>query len=237
MSKKNTYPSIYIGCPTNEIKSYCIDEWVAATQQLNYPISSITTALVDNSPNASFIMGLKAKYPHLTTAWVNPEGLSHYEYITKSQEVLRKKFLDSECEFLLSWECDIFPKNPNALNMLLSTKKAVVGFPYYIRKGIESQFMVQVTEGIPPFLTTHNLEAIDAITFTDGQLKKVYSVGMGFLLIHREVVKKIKFRVEKGIKAHADTWFAHDLAMLNIPLYCNTKNICYHYNSSWKKVG
>lgn len=72
----------------------------------------------------------------------------------------------------------------------------------------------------------------------DGNVKPVYQLGLGCLLIRRDVFEKVEFRIEKEdpAKSHADTYFHSDLKKMGIPVYCDTKFMARHINGNWHKI-
>lgn len=97
--------------------------------------------------------------------------------------------------------------------------------------------MVQLMEDKGQLLRlTQNIKGGRDINIMDGKLHKVFACGLGCTLIHKDILKKIKFRWEEGFGVHPDTFFAFDLDTENIPQYIDTSFMCDHQNSKWSKV-
>ncbi|MBS3151227.1 hypothetical protein J4443_02500 [Candidatus Woesearchaeota archaeon] len=69
-------------------------------------------------------------------------------------------------------------------------------------------------------------------------LMQVISAGLGCILIHKNILKKIKFRYE--LNTFDDRWFFMDLYNKKIPVYADTSIKCKHliYNRPypWSKI-
>jgi hypothetical protein len=71
-------------------------------------------------------------------------------------------------------------------------------------------------------------------------LKRVYQSGLGCILIHHSVLKKVKFRYDKNeweLGFH-DYFFHRDLENLSIPVWCDFNVIVEHRNNSkrWDNI-
>ena len=171
----------------------------------------------------------------LSSTYIKPKQKSNIQYICESHNALRTAFLRSDADIFFHLESDIIPP-ADIIERLLATKKRVVGAPYFIGEGDESHLIVQDTEDF--FLNMMLTKRMDDGTdfmFMDGKLKKVHTIGLGCIMIDRETLENVPFRWVKGVDAHPDSWFSHDLHMLNIPIYCDTSILCEHNNQGWSE--
>ena len=81
---------------------------------------------------------------------------------------------------------------------------------------------------------TYNLDEND-IDFVDGDVKKVFSCGLGCVLIHRSILQQVGFRYEEGSPVHPDSFFFADLDQKGFPVYVDTDIYCEHFNIPLKR--
>ncbi|NJL73882.1 MAG: hypothetical protein HC892_01415 [Saprospiraceae bacterium] len=72
----------------------------------------------------------------------------------------------------------------------------------------------------------------------DGNLTECRQLGLGCVLISKDILKEVKFRVDETDKkgSHADTYFNQDCIEKGVKIYCDTKVWVEHRNGSWSKV-
>jgi hypothetical protein len=212
---------ILIASPTADIKDYCLEDWMKNVQSFTYGNSNLF--LCDNSEGRQYYVDTKKKYEHLGNSFemgrVTPTQYPEFKYaLAKSHDVCREKALNEGYDYLLHLESDVFPPS-DVIERLLDSKKKVVGAMYHIELGERSTLMIQQLEG-----------------FGDGQVKKVFSCGLGCVLIHRSVLEKIQFRYEQGSPVHPDSFFYADLDAKGIPAFVDTSIYCEHRNHSTIRI-
>jgi GT2 family glycosyltransferase len=225
---------ILVACPTADVKDYCFRQWVQNVSNLTY--HDISIYVVDNSENREYFKILKKDYPNITFDRVSPKQyLSFKSALAKSHEKCRIKALNEGFDYLLHLESDIFPPI-DVIERLLDSKKAIIGALYHIELGAESKLMIQVLEGHGiEHRETYNLDESD-IDFADGTIKQVFSCGLGCLLIHKSILKKVGFRYEEGAIVHPDSFYFGDLNNQGIPVFVDTSIYCEHQNTALKRV-
>lgn len=225
-------PRILVCCPTHEVKSYCINDWLRSVLMLNY--NNFDIFLSDNSktPNFSkFLSSLGFK-----CVWNNPLGKNNFEAMRDSHNDCLNYFLKNNFDYMLHLECDVFP-DESLIENLLSHNKQVISGIYHIGNGNKSQILAQkVLVNDMYGFETGNINCETDLLFLDGNLKQVFSAGIGCILIHKTVFDKIKFRTEKGKNLHPDTFFCIDLFKNKIPFYVDTSIICEHKNIDWSTL-
>lgn len=227
MNYKN--PKVFIATPHADRKNYCLEQYIDVIGSLSYP--NKTVMIADNSDtNKNTKMLVKRGF---NAVHVKPKSKSNIQYICESHNRLRNAFLRSDADVFFHLESDIIPPS-NIIEQLLASRKKVIGAPYFIGVGGDSHLIVQDME--EKFLTMRETKRMDDgsdILLMDGKLKKVHTVGLGCVMIAREVVEKVPFRYQEGYDAHPDSFFAHDLHMLEIPIWCDTSILCEHNNTEW----
>ena len=68
-------------------------------------------------------------------------------------------------------------------------------------------------------------------------LMKIVASGLGCILIHKDVFKKIKFRYDKKTEGFDDVFFSKDLRDKNIEMYADLGVICKHLVKDWSWEG
>jgi hypothetical protein len=76
----------------------------------------------------------------------------------------------------------------------------------------------------------------NVMQFYNGQLNYSYANGIGCILIKREVLEQITFRVMKTEIGYPDSFFHSDIFMLGIINWVDTSIIPKHWNSRWGTI-
>jgi len=231
---KIDFPKVLVAAPQHESKNYCFKDWYDNVKNFTYP--NFDVFISDNSDtkdNYNMLIGLGIKADHITK---HKDGI--FFKINESHNSCRKYALDNNYEYMLHLETDIIPPL-DVIERLMIHNKKVIGGVYDIFYGDKRKLMVQIDEEIPrtynKFRTSEFIEESECNLF-DGTIKRVYHAGIGCMLIHRDILEKIPFRVVKGNNSHSDTWFANDCFQFDIPIYIDTDIICEHKNFTWLNV-
>lgn len=228
---------ILIACPTADLKDYCFEDWIDNISKLTY--KNFDLLLVDNSEYRDYYVELKkrlANFPFVSVERVSPQQYPDFKFaLAKSHDICRQKAIDGKYEYLLHLESDIFPPI-NVIEELIQSRKKVVGAMYHIELGERSSLMIQKLEDFgEAHRETFNLEETD-LDFVDGTVKRVFSCGLGCVLIHKSVLKQFVFRTEVDSPVHPDSFFYADLDAKGINAYVNTSILCEHKNHSLLRV-
>jgi hypothetical protein len=194
----------------------------------------------DNSQERDYYIDLKNRYKNQDNIFfhrVTPSqfNLSYKHILAKSHDRCRLYALENDFDYLLHLETDIFPPI-NVIERLMDARKKVVGALYFIEEGERSKLMIQKIEdwGID-HRETYNIDEND-ILLVSGGLEKVFSCGLGCVLIEKSVLKDVIFRYEEGSPVHPDSFFYADLDSKQIPVYVDTSIICEHKNQSIRRI-
>lgn len=227
---------ILVASPTADVKEYCFDSWMNVVTNLTY--ENYDLYLCDNSSTRDFMVNARQRYGDklkIERRSAISSDISIPKLMAICHEKCRKEALDGGYEYLLHLETDVFPPL-DIIERLLDHNKKVVGGLYHIELGEQSKLMVQQIEGFgSAHRETFNLDEGD-LDFVDGELKRVFSCGLGCVLIHRSVLEKIEFRYEEGASVHPDSFFYADLNQKNIAVFVDTSLFCEHDNRALTRL-
>lgn len=242
----DNFAKILVSCPTAKVKNYCFEDWLENVMSFTYPNYDVIMFdnTIDEGKNAKYLNKVYAnKYGYNKNRKfkvINSQVTSKINIIERmaiSHNDCRIYALNEEYDYLLHLESDVFPPK-NVIEKLLFNKKKFVNALYYTDEGKSRRPVVQTQLKIAPnFASSYWLNHKDEVLYLNGDLLKVATAGLGCALIERSVLKKIKFRFEKGVDKHPDTFFAQDCEKNNIPVFCDTSIICEHRNKQWGIFG
>ena len=235
MQNPNKYvlPKILIGIPTYEGKNYCLDAFMNNVNDFTYPKSNIEIFVADNSISNENALMIRDKYK-VKTFWKDYEGVSVMEKLADSHNQIRRYFLESDADYLLHLESDIFPPK-DIIEQLLWARKPIVTSMYQIFDGSWRTPCIRIQDK----KTLHYNDIIFDYElnnfhhyWTDGTIKEVFIAGIGCTLINRKIMQKIQFRTDTTTKdgSPPDTYFAIDLRNAKIINWVHTGIISFHWN-------
>ena len=227
-------PRVLLACPINIVKNYCLPDWLDLIKNLSYPNYDIY--LVDNSRNPEYHKNLR--YTHYVKIdHVNPsESKEVRDLMAASMEKIRHRVLSRDYDYLFSLECDIFPP-AQIIELLMCHGKDVAGCSYFTEHGNKTRMQLLNAEEVQPNKFVSFYETWEnTFHFYDGQLNVAYANGIGCVLIKRNVLEQITFRVSKDDIGYPDSFFHHDIFMLGITNYVDTSIIPKHWNSRWSTI-
>ncbi len=179
---------ILIGCPTSDSHEYALEQYAKALKALTYPNFDIL--LVDNSKGDGYKEKLES---HDLKVLKCPYFESARDRIITSRNLLRQYALDKGYDYLFSLEQDVIPPK-DVLERLLSAKKRLISgvyFTYLERDGRKGYFPLIWTKA-----EGTNYYIMKPSELNRG-IRKIASAGLGCVLIHKTILKDIKFRYEK----------------------------------------
>jgi len=225
------YPKVLVATPQHESKNYCWEQWSERVKNLTYP--NYEVYISDNSDtkdNMRFI-----KKDGFSAGYVKDKGEGLVPRINESHNACRNYALQNDFEYMLHLESDVIPPI-DVIERLMANRVRICSAVYDIFHGKERRAMIQMPEevdrAVKSFLTIDYLGGKEPLFF-DGSLKRVYHAGIGCILIKRDILQKIPFRVDSSVDLHSDTWFATDCFERNVAIYADPTVTCEHLNSTW----
>lgn len=238
------FKKVLVCAPTAKAKNYCFDQWIENVMSFKYP--EFKVALYDNTQDG----GANAKYLNrrFSELYGNTGKFTAYhsktdkitsviERMCISHNLCRELALNEGYDYILHLETDVFP-NPDVIESLMYHNKQVVGALYDRDEGIWRKTMLQKRIYNAPFnISSVNFLVGEELHVINGEIKQFAHVGLGCVLIHSSVLKKIKFRFVSKETSHPDTYFAEDCFRNKIKIYGDTSLYCRHENTPWGVYG
>jgi hypothetical protein len=235
------FKKILICAPTSAVKNYCFNDWIDNVMNFKYPNFDIRLFdnTEDNGENAKRLnkyvdsvygdVGSDKKF-YAIHSLKNKKIKGVIPRITLSHNDCRNYFLNNKYDLMLHLETDIFP-DIDIVENLITEKKKVIGAVYYINEGAERSIMAQRFIELAPYVAiSENFGANEEIIFLDGSVKQVSHIGLGCVLIDKDVLQKIKFRYVDNVVCYADSYFAEDCRSLGYKIFAHTNCIAEHRN-------
>ena len=228
-------PRVLVGCPTSFHKEYALQQYVEAIKKLTYKNHDVL--LVDNSQSNDYLNKINT---HGLPVIKGPYFESARDRIVASRNILRQKVIDGNYDFFLSLEQDVIPPS-DILERLIQHNKKIITAVYFANNVIPGKTLSKL---IPLVYILEDEKTLSMRPLNDDELwksqklMKVVSAGLGCVLIHRSVFKKVKFRYD--LNSFDDRWFFIDLYNEKIQAYADTSIKCKHliYNRPypWSKI-
>ncbi|MBM3281950.1 MAG: hypothetical protein FJY86_01235 [Candidatus Diapherotrites archaeon] len=243
----NTHPPrILVGCPTHELKSDSIEPFLRGIEQLTY--TNFDVLLEDNSPTPMYSQRIQEwgnhwmkNHPGQLFEIIHTEKPddSARQRIVHGRNLLRQRVLSKKYDYFFSLEQDIIPPT-DIIETLLSRNQKIVSATYLNRKNIPTGYRIEIMAGY-----YHNEGEKNKGVFRDygfnlilpSRLMKVDYTGLGCMLIAREILEKISFRVETNTPHCDDMLFCMDAQKNGYEIYLDTHAWCLHlFNDAFKKT-
>lgn len=232
---------VLIGCPSSETFDYCLNEFLLGIKSLTYP--NYDLLIVDNSKTDDYLKKLKSLEINTIKG---PYKDDYRERIALSRNIIVDKALEGNYDYLFSVDQDIvLPKD--AVEKLMQFNKEIISGVYY------GYFMINGVKKLLPLLygepTKEEFERmkelgnLPANVKSHREMKKQFSLaelreeklmeikycGSGCLLIKKDVLKKIRFGLEKDDPTTTDDiYFCNRARENNIKLFAFTGVKCKH---------
>jgi len=219
-------PRVLVAAPTYEGKDYCIHEYLEAVRNLDY--NNYDHIMVDNTKGNKYARRLRKLG---VNAFRVSRGANSRQAINNSMNFIREYFLNSNYDYLLVVESDLFPQR-DTIQRLIGHKKAVVGSFYLLGHASDDVPFEKATQLLKHDLITKNvyhevikgLQPRRACLFhldrkEDGQLgtrgvtqketemyfrkglRQVHGCGMGCTLIRRDIMERFSFWTDDRYKS------------------------------------
>ena len=222
---------VLVGCPTSFHKEYCLKEYKEGLKSLTYPKHDVL--LVDNSPDDTYARKIKEQGIPVIRWDYNK---SPRKRIVDSRNVLRRRVLEGGYDYLFSLEQDVIPPKDVIERLLKHKQKILTGVYFtYATQG-------NMTKLLPLLYKKTRHPKIQKQMRTEEIYPPrkiiVKSCGLGCVLIHRDVLEKVKFRYDKEYAAFDDMFFCRDAEEHGFKIVADTSLKCKHMidNWDWSKV-
>jgi GT2 family glycosyltransferase len=221
-------PKILIGCPTCDHYKYCTQEWIDAVKSLTYDNYDIL--LIDNSETDEYFLEFSKQVPMVKTRRIT----NLKELIARDRNLLREKAVNEGYDYFLSLEIDVIPPK-DIIERLLKHNKKVVSGVYYKEYAVtmkkQGEIVRQFKKALPLVWVDHGddkMRQLDPKEVAGDKLIESKLSGVGALLIHRDILEKVEFRVVPNTVQCDDSWFAEDIQKLGFKNYVDTGVKCRH---------
>lgn len=222
-------PKILVGCPASNHKNYALKHYAKCVKALTY--NNFDVLLVDNSKNNNYLERIKSLgLPVIKGAY----NESARQRIVDSRNILRQKVLDEGYDYFFSLEQDVIPPEDVIQRLLKHNKKIITGVYFSYQTNNDVTLLV-------PLLWQR--VAKDKVRFmleeeiSEPRLVEVGACGVGCILIHRDVLEKVKFRFDKNDKGFDDVWFCLDAFNAGFRIFADTAIKCKHLIKGWSWEG
>ncbi len=219
-------PRILVGVTASFHKEYCLKEFLDGFKKLTYKNKDVL--FVENSKDNKYFDKLKELGLNVIKG---PYFESPIQSISASRNLLIEKTIRENYDYYFSLDQDVVPPSDVLERLSSHKKKAICGI--YFNRMIENNKLVftpGVYKIIPGTEDEKGLPSMQALTKEEifsNKLLKVVSCGAGCLLIHKTILKNIRFR--EDLEQCEDRYFCIDLFKNNIELYCDTSVKCKHF--------
>ena len=176
---------------------------------------------------------LNKKY-NIKCFWKDYSDMSMFEKMADSHNQIKRYFLDSEAQYLLHLESDVFPPK-DVIEQLLWARKPVVNAMYQVFDASHRQPCIKLTNYMHEFSRFFvNHKSLDGCYhwWLEGKPQPVFIGGIGCCLMKRKVMKHFGFRYDTTLTENypPDSYFAEDLRAKGIKNYVHTGVVCFHWN-------
>ena len=220
------YPKVLLGGPVSDHHDYCYEEFLKAVKSLTYP--NLDILFVDNSKNEDFYNKIKKDLP--TTRIEYNENVK--VRLVESRNLAREKVLKEGYDYLFCLDQDVIPPN-NIIEMLIELNKEITSGVYYNEFTKYNPTTKTIEKRKLPIAWVLNREGNALVPIREdimnsGKVIKVRTIGTGCILIHRNVLEKIKFRYQNDKDGMDDVFFCTDAVNLGYEIFVDTKIKCEH---------
>ncbi len=217
-------PKVLVGAPVSSMHAYCTKEFIQAIKSFEYPNYDIL--LVDNSKTDKFYNKIKGIVPAVRIDY----ELRARERVSKAHNLLRETALKGKYDYLFILDQDVIPP-ARAIDILVKRgKKAIAGLYFgnhTLPNGVNAvmPFAWKFTEKEKDWTKTRYLN--ESEVWQPGIIKIAFAGG-GCILLHSDILEKIKFRYDPSIDAWDDRWLGYDIYDNGLEFYLDNTIKCKH---------
>ncbi|MBI4044502.1 MAG: hypothetical protein HY392_02240 [Candidatus Diapherotrites archaeon] len=226
-------PRILVGSPVTSLKKYCLADYLKGLKSLTYENKEFF--VVDDSPNDQSVSeAFKAEGISCMRVPFN-ENIA--QMLADSRNVLRQKALDDDFDFFLQIEQDVIPP-ADVIEHLLSNGKKIVSAAFFNFSHQQDTSMILPNHFSLINPADKHTSITRRLAFEDlwpSRLIKIFLTGIGCILIHKSVLKEIKFRVDPNLNAYDDVHFCRDANEKRFEIFLDSRVMCLHLNRPWSE--
>ncbi len=229
-------PKILLGTYIYDGKKYAFEKFIRRCQEMmdNYD-GEIEMLIIDNSKTPDFSAWMRLYIDKMLfkdkvmVSWMKKSGRTTREKQKRAQKVLWEQTVQRKCEYLFIVESDVYPPK-DAITRLLAHKKKVMSGVYSFENDERGDMLC-----LMGYATDHTGDRYWEPASGLKRLKKkvgakplkVYSCGLGCILIHKQVLKTIKPYYD----SYKDTKFykAVDEGVTNLKVYYEMDSTMSNY--------
>ncbi len=219
---ENKLPKVLLGGLVSDYHDYCTDRFIESIKKITYP--NCDTLFIDNSKSEDFYNRIKDKLPVMRGKYFP----SIYDRLIHNRNILRQKALDEGYDYLLNVDQDIIlPRN--AIEVLLSHGKEIISGLYFnpIKRG--DNLKMSPTMWVSFSGDKSRMVPIKDDVALGSYMIEIASCGSGCLMIHRNVLEKVKFRYDLNEGPGVDdVFFCADAKKAGFKIYADTAVKCIH---------
>lgn len=185
-------PKVLVGCPTADLKEYCLGSYLQRLKGLTYPNFDIL--LVDNSKDETYSKKIQAYgIPCIRSTY--HENIP--KRVIEGRNILRKYALEKGYDYFLSLEQDVIPPK-DIIEQLLAAQQEIVGgiTRHLLVKGDNIQEIALLGVHDPAHPGHYIYINYKSVLGKKGIVPVNYC-ALGCVLISRKVLEKIIFRYEE----------------------------------------
>src|SRR3989344_9622835 len=238
-------PKVLIGCPTSYHSEYALKHYKKGIDKIDY--NNYEVLIVENSDpkvdNNAYVEKIKQIGLPVIKAKTTKDVR---DTIVFSRNLLRAKVLENDFDYFLSLEQDVIPP-PNVIKKFLedidknnnkygknndsNNIKVISGVVFYYNWNVDNTKLVPSPQLWDFDQEDRNSEYMYYISPKDlntPQVKEIKASGLSCVFIHRDVLEKVRFRVDHKEKGFDDMFFSMDLRNAGFKLYVDTEVRCDH---------
>jgi cellulose synthase/poly-beta-1,6-N-acetylglucosamine synthase-like glycosyltransferase len=235
-------PKVMIGVPTNDEKNYCLSKFLVGLQGIEYP--NLRILFTDDSERDEHMTMLGAAGFEIYNVPETKGDEDWRQRVCNARNLIRKKFLESDCDYLLFIDSDVVCPTDvvyKMLNIFEKNKDCTMACGIYFFYSHDRIVPVAFPYFAPEFKHLHNLFANfetqpllptcpEYLNLFPSRIMKINSSGMGCNMISREAVEKFgEFYFKPEFISTEDLWYCLDMNNGGGAIYADTGCVCIHY--------
>jgi len=221
------YPKVLLGGPVSDHHDYCYDQFLKTVKNLSYP--NLDIFFVDNSKDNKFYNKISKEFPTAKLDYNENVKIR----LAESRNIVREKVLKEGYDYLFCLDQDVIPPSDIIEKLVNQSKKIITGIYYNPFTKFNpitgnNETRVLPTIWVKSLRYENQLVTIKKEIIDSGKVIKIDSCGTGCILIHRDVLEKIKFRWEDDKPGVDDVFFCIDAQKLGYEIHADTSIVCEH---------